>query len=86
MGFITIQAITFAESPDSPINVTISYRLTSDPDTPASYTVLPGTYEVQTTGDIVPDVTISGLLDSTSYTVKIETECAGSATQVFTTS
>jgi len=77
MGRIPINSIVFSTPPASPKVVTIKHKLTSDPDVNASYTTDTTTLSVPVNGDISPDFVISGLLDETSYTVKIFTNCGG---------
>jgi len=86
MGFITLTAITWDNNPSTSKVATVKHRLTSDPDIAASYVTDTTTLTIAASGDIAPDYNITGLLDETSYTVKISSNCGGaSAVQAFTT-
>src|SRR6185312_7495166 len=65
--------------------VNIKIRLTSDPDVAASYTDK-GNFTVLPNGNFSTPVVISGLADSTSYTVWVTDTCSNSSfTHSFTT-
>lgn len=85
MGQITLSSISWsAPLPDSPKPVSIAYRLTTDPDVPASYIIVStGTFVDQTGIFTIPFV-ISGLDITKDYTVKVTSLCGGfSAEQDF---
>lgn len=86
MGYIRINSVTLAAPAESPFTVDISYRETSAPDIPTSYTVAGTNIPVAVDGEIAPDFIIDGLLNGISYTVKIESDCSGAVlTEAFST-
>ena len=77
MAKIIIQSIGFSNTPSGPQTVDVKYRLTSDPDVPASYTDVAINLVVPVTGYIDPDLEIDGLLTSTTYTIAVTNKCSG---------
>lgn len=78
MGTITITALTLGNVPISNQLVNIKTRLTADPDILASYTDR-GFFSVLPNGNLVTPLVISGLPDSTSYTVWVTSACSNSS-------
>lgn len=68
-------SITWQPVPDSPKQVVISYRKTSDPDVPGSYIIVDSGSWVAETGIFTPPFVISGLNPTFDYTVKIVSVC-----------
>lgn len=75
MGFIKITKVNFNPDPISPKTVTIRHRLTSAPDVSGSYTTDSIDVAVNIDGTFVETFWILNLLNETSYTVKIDTNC-----------
>lgn len=83
---ITLTNATFNTAPAINQIVTVMYRLGSDPDVPASYITVTTTAPITPVGVFSPPVVISGLLNNTSYVVKVINNCNGSFVNVpFTT-
>lgn len=74
MGFIKINSISFQPAPTVSKDTIIMYKLASDPDIPASYTVY-GNVTVPVGGVLSPAFIISGLADATEYTIRGVTTC-----------
>lgn len=84
MSAITLNSVSFTSPIRIKQKVTIQYRLTSAPDVPESYTVAGTGVIVNTNGFFAVPFVIEGLINCTSYTVKITNECNNlSAQQVF---
>lgn len=83
---ITLTNATFNTTPAINQIVTVKYRLGSDPDVDGSYTTVTTTAPITPAGVFSPPVVISGLLNNTSYVVKVINNCNGSFVNVpFTT-
>ena len=86
MGFIKLTGVNFSPVPLSSKIMTIKHRLTSDPDISGSYTIDSTTVESGIDGTFTAPFYILGLLNGTSYTVEINSNCGGLAFEhVFTT-
>jgi hypothetical protein len=86
MGQITLSSISWSVPlPESAKPVSIAYRLTSDPDVPASYIIVSSGTFVSETGIFSIPFVITGLDVTKEYTVKVTSLCGGfSAEQDFT--
>lgn len=84
MASITLSSVTFTQTPGGNQTATIRHRLTSDADVSGNYTTDTTTQTILTDGTLSPAYTISGLANSTSYTVWITSSCA-SYKEAFTT-
>lgn len=78
MATITLTSVTLAATPVMNQVVNIKIRATSDPDVAASYTDK-GNFTVLPNGNFSTPVVISGLADSTSYTVWVTSACSDSS-------
>lgn len=78
MGTITLTSVTLSGTPIFNQVVNIKIRVTSDPDVAASYTDK-GNFTVLPNGNFSSPVVISGLADSTSYTVWVTSACSDSS-------
>ena len=86
MGFIKINSISLSPAPTVDKLVTVMYRLTSDPDIPASYTVATSSLDVPVGGVLATPFIIDHLSDATSYTIKVRSDCGNySIEHVFVT-
>jgi DNA-binding beta-propeller fold protein YncE len=77
MASIIIQSIGFLTNPDGPQTIDIKYKHAGDPEVPASYTQVSTNLVVPVSGDLDPDVEISGLTMGNSYTIVITNKCSG---------
>lgn len=78
MAQITITSITWSTPfPQTYKPVSVSYRLATDPDVPASYTIVSTGSFVTTTGSFLIPVVIPGLDIDLIYTVKVVSLCGG---------
>lgn len=84
MASITLNSVTFATTPAGAQTATVKHRLTSDADVSGSYTTDSTTVNIATNGTLSTPLVISGLANSTSYTLWITTSCA-SLKKAFTT-
>lgn len=82
MASIVIQSIGFLTQPDSPQTIDIKYRFAGDPDVPASYTQVETNLVVPVTGELDPDIEITGLTMGNSYVVVITNKCSGQSKTV----
>lgn len=72
---ITLTSIPLQLVPGVNQVFTIKYRLTTAPDVPGSYTIVSTTQVVNTSGVLVPQLVIPGLLNGTGYTVRADNNC-----------
>lgn len=84
MASITLNSVTFVQTPGGSQTATIKHRLTSDADVSGSYTTDTTSQTILADGTLSPAYTINGLNNSTSYTVWITSSCA-SYKEAFTT-
>lgn len=83
---ITLTNAVFSATPGQNQTCTVSYRKQSDPDIPASYTVVTTNAVITTGGVFSPPVVISGLLNGIAYVVRVNNHCNNiNFDKVFTT-
>jgi len=82
MAQIVITDFAFTVVPPGNQTCTIEYRLTSDPDVPASYILVSNNVPVLPNGHLPNPVLITGLDAETSYTVKATNNCGGVGVKV----
>lgn len=75
-----ITQITWNNTPAVNQTVSISHKITGQPD--SSYVLDSNSVQVQPNGVLVSPYTITGLLYSTSYTIKITNNCGGSGVTI----
>lgn len=85
MGQITISSVGFGFTPALNQSVTISYRLSTAPDVPGSYTIVTTNATVLPNGNLSPEITIFNLTEGLSYYVKIVNNCGGTGVQTMYT-
>jgi hypothetical protein len=86
MAKITITNLTWTLAPSVAQICTVSYRLTSLPDSPGNYTIVSTTVSVNPDGSLASPLNITGLANETSYTVKAVNNCGGTGKlQAYTT-
>jgi hypothetical protein len=78
MGFIRLTGVEFAQPVSSPIEVTVKYKLSSEPNIGSNY-ILVGTTTINTDGSFTQPFDIAGLTDGETYTVLLIPLCGGSA-------
>lgn len=79
MGYIRLENVSFINPPSGTLLYTVKYRLTADPDIPASYVTATAALSIAADGSITPPYDITGLDDETDYTVKINSNCGGAS-------
>jgi len=79
MGFIEINTISLQPPPAIPKAVTVMYRLLSDADIPANYTIVTNSLIVPVGGVLLQPFFINGLADGVTYVVRIKSDCGNYA-------
>ena len=82
MASITITNIIFSPVPSGNQLVSVYYRLATDPDITASYTLVTNSQLVLPNGELSPSLVIDSLDEGTDYVIKVLPKCGSG--EVFT--